>query len=236
MTSQASLLSSPDNSSKFRTNSRSASATNLYKSLEDIQKNLENLDNFLTITEDILTREKYHDMELYRRERERKTNGNKLSESPTCHPPPLSFKNGKIFCPAVDGATFNPSNVQLNFEIVKQIINNQNNFLCYENHVEVDDECHEIASSSSPDVNLSEEQDIFMKVSGEDDNDIKLRSSFNDILMKSNSTISSRLDDAVMKSIEEEIKEYERDARENYEKSETMECMIMPPESPEWVD
>jgi hypothetical protein len=230
MTSEASLLASPDNSGKFRSNSNSASSSNLYKSLEDIQKNLDNLDNFLTITEDILTRERYHDMELYQRERERKSNGTTLLESPTCHlPPPLSFKNGKIFCPAVDGTTLNHTNVQLNFEIVKQIINNQNNFLCYDNHVMTSDE-QEIASSS-PDVNLSEEQDIFM-THREEETESKLKS-FNSMLMKSNSTISSKLDDAIMKSLEDEIREYEKDMRENYEKSDTMECIILPPESPE---
>lgn len=225
MTSQASLLGSPDNSAKFRSNSRSSSNANLYKSLEDIKKNLDNLDNFLTITEDILKREKYRDMELYRRERERKTSGTKLLESPS-GPPPLSFKNGKIFCPGVDGSTFNPANVQLNFEIVKQIINNQNNFLCYENP----EVCDEPDAASSP-VNLSDEQDIFI-THREDENEVKLKS-MNEMLMKSNSTISSKLDEAVMQSIEDEIKEYEREMRENYEKSETMECMILPPESPE---
>lgn len=227
MTSQASLLSSPDNSAKFRNNSRSSSNTNLYKSLEDIQKNLDNLDNFLTITEDILKREKFHDMELYRRERERKTSGTKLLESPTC-PPPLSFKNGKIFCPGVDGSTFNPANVQLNFEIVKNIINNQNNFLCYENQVMTGDEPDQ---SSSPEINLSDEQDIYI-THHENDTEGKLKS-MNEFLMKSNSTISSKLDEAVMRSIEDEIKGYEREMRENYEKSETMECMILPPDSPE---
>lgn len=226
MTSQASLLSSPTNSLKFRTSSRTPSNPNLFKSLEDIQKNLENLDNFLTITEDILHREKLNDLELYRRERERKVNGGKLLESPV--PPPLSFKNGKIFCPSVDVSTFNPSNVQLNFEIVKQIINNQNNFLCYENHVTTNDEL---------DVNLSEEQDIFMTHS-EHDNEVKLKS-FNELLLKSDSTISSRLDEGILKSIEDEIREFEK---ENYRKSDTMECLIEKAvdagegKSPVWVN
>lgn len=207
MTSQASLLTSPTNSLKFAPSSRSPSNPALYKSLEDIQKNLENLDNFLTITEDILKREKFNDMELYRRERERKVNGGKILESPTCHPPPLSFKNGKIFCPSVDTSTFNPSNVQLNFEIVKQIISNQNNFLCYDNPV-----------SDQEDGNLSEEQDIFM-THREESEEAKLKS-FNDILMNSSSTISSKIEDGVMKSIEEEIRELSE-----REKSDTMECL-----------
>lgn len=207
MSSQASLLTSPTSSLKFRSSSRTSSNPNLYKSLEDIQKNLENLDNFITITEDILQREKINDFELYRRERERKEGGGKLHESPSC-PPPLSFKNGKIFCPSVDVSTFNPSNVQLNFEIVKQIITNQSNFLCY-------------VSELSEDVNLSDEQDIFM-THHEEDSEVKLKS-FNQLLMKSDSTISSKVDDGIMKSIEEEILEFERD---NMDKSGTMECLI----------
>lgn len=193
---------------KFRSSSRTSSNPNLYKSLEDIQKNLENLDNFITITEDIMHREKINDFELYRRERERKETGGKLHESPS-RPPPLSFKNGKIFCPSVDVSTFNPSNVQLNFEIVKQIINNQSNFLCY-----VSDDLNE-------DVNLSDEQDIFM-THHEEDNEGKLKS-FNQLLLKSDSTISSKVEESVLKSIEEEILEFER---EKLGKSDTMECLI----------
>lgn len=214
MTSQASLLSSPTNSLRFRSTSRTPSNPNLYKSLEDIQKNLENLDNFLTITEDILHREKLNDLELYRRERERKVNGGKLLESPTC-PPPLSFKNGKIFCPSVDVSTFNPSNVQLNFEIVKQIITNQNNFLCYENHV---------VGSDVEDVNLSDEQDIFVTHREEDEGEVRLKS-FNELLMKSDSTICSRVEEGILQSIEEEIREFER-TNAQIDKSETVECLI----------
>jgi hypothetical protein len=225
MTSQASLLSSPDNSLRYRSNSRSPSNSNIYKSLEDIQKNLENLDNFLNLTEDILKRERLHDMELYRRERERKTSGNRLMDSPNCHPPPLQFKNGKIICPGVDNTKFNPANVQLNFEIVKQIINNQNNFLCYDNLAVAD----ELTESE---INLSDEQDIFI-THHENENESKLKS-MNEILMKSNSTISSKFDDNILKSIEEEIREFEKDMEiDNFEKSDTMECMILPHESPE---
>lgn len=228
MTSQASLLGSPENSVRYRGNSRSGSQANLYRSLEDIQKNLENLDNFLTITEDILKREKFRDMELYRRERERKTSETKLLESPNI-PPPLSFKNGKVFCPGVDEKVYNAENVQLNFEIVKQILNNQKNFLCYENQVMEADEPDE---ESTQDVNLSEEQDIFM-THKEEESEVKLKS-MNDFLMKSNSTISSKLEEAIMQSIQEEIREYDSsDMREKYEKSDTMECMILPPDSPE---
>lgn len=208
MTSQSSLLTSPTNSMKYRSSSSSPSSkSHLYKSLEDIQKNLENLDNFITITEDILHREKLNDLELYRRERERKSGS---TESHSC-PPPLSFKNGKIYCPSVDVTTFNPSNVQLNFEIVKQIINNQNNFLCYDNHGVVDEE----------EVNLSDEQDIFLS-HREEEGEVKLKS-FNELLMKSDSSISTKFDEGILKSIEEEIKEFER---ENFGKSDTMECLI----------
>lgn len=211
MTSQASLISSPTISAKF--GSRSASASNIYKSLEDIQKNLTNLDNFLTITEDILRRERFRDMELYQRERKRKE---KSIDPPA--PPPLSFKNGKIFCLGDDGSKFNPSNVQLTHEIVKQIINNQNNYLCFDNHLTVSDD-------PDPTVSLSEEKDIFITHHEEEEARLK---SFNDLIdFSPTSTISSKVDENVMRSIEEEIRELD------YNRSDTMECMAVPPESPE---
>lgn len=223
MTSQSSLLASPAVSAKFSSTSRAASANNIYKSLEDIQKNLTNLDNFLTITEDILRRERFRDMELYNRERARKE---KSLESPSSAPPPLSFKNGKIFCLGDDGTKFNPSNVQLTHEIVKQIINNQNNYLCFDNHLPVSDKPDETASSPPCDVKVSDVQEIFLTHQEEDEAKLK---SFNDLLMEFSptSTISSKMGEAVMKSLEDEIKELD------YNRSETMECMAVVPESPE---
>lgn len=215
MTSQSSLLASPTISVKFGASSRSASSSNIYRSLEDIQKNLTNLDNFLTITEDILLRERFHDTELYRRERARKE---KTLESPSA-PPPLSFKNGKIFCLGDDGTKFNPSNVQLTHEIVKQIINNQNNYLCFDNHLPVSDDPDPLA-----DFNLSEEQDIFLS-HREFDDDGKVRSA-NEYLLdfSPTSSISSKIN---VKGVEDEI------AQLDYNRSETMECMAVVPESPE---
>lgn len=211
MTSQASLLSSPTISAKFSSTSRSPSSSNIYKSLEDIQKNLTNLDNFLTITEDILRRERFRDMELYKRERARK----ERSTDPPA-PPPLSFKNGKIFCLGDDGTKFNPSNVQLTHEIVKQIINNQNNYLCFDNHLPVSDD-------PDPTVSLSEEKDIF--ITHKEEEEAKLKS-FNELMIEFSptSTISSKVD---LHGLEDEIKELD------YNRSETMECMAVPPESPE---
>lgn len=224
MTSQASLLASPTISAKMSVSSRNASNSNIYKSLEDIQNNLTNLDNFLTITEDILRRERYRDMELYQRERERKDK----SLEPSSAPPPLSFKNGKIFCLGDDGTKFNPSNVQLTHEIVKQIIKNQNNFLCYDNHLPVSDDPDPSSTSTPLDVKLSDEQDIFL-THQEDEDDEKLKS-FNELLMKFSptSSISSKIDENFMKELEEEIKDI------NYNRSETAECMAVAPESPEY--
>lgn len=222
MTSQSSLIASPSASAKFSSTSRSASSSNIYKSLDDIQKNLTNLDNFLTITEDILRREKFRDKELYRRERARK---DKRNESPSA-PPPLSFKNGKIFCLGDDGTKFNPSNVQLTHEIVKQIINNQNNYLCFDNHLPVSDDPDPTSTSTTLDVNLSDEQDIF--ITHCEDNEVKLKS-FNEHLIKFSpaSTISSQIENDLLKGLEEEIRELD------YNRSETMECMAVAPESPE---
>lgn len=221
MTSQSSLLVSPTVSAKFNSTSRSASSTsNIYRSLEDIQKNLTNLDNFLTITEDILRREQFHDMELYRRERA--TRNRPLEPSPA--PPPLSFKNGKIFCLGDDGTKFNPSNVQLTHEIVKQIIKNQNNCLFFDNHLPMSDDP---PSSTSTPLNLSDEKDIFLTHREEED-DEKLKS-FNELLMKFSptSSISSKVEENSMRDLEEDIKQL------NYDRSETMECVAVAPESPE---
>lgn len=224
MTSQASLLASPTVSAKMSVSSRAASHSNIYKSLEDIQNNLTSLDNFLTITEDILRRERFRDMELYQRERERK---DKTLE-PSSAPPPLSFKNGKIFCLGDDGTKFNQSNVQLTHEIVKQIIKNQNNFLCYDNHLSVSEDPDPSSTSTPLNINLSEEQDIFL-THQEDDDDAKLKS-FNELLMKFSptSSISSKIDENFMKELEEEIKHLK------YNRSDTVECMTVAPESPEY--
>lgn len=219
MTSQSSpLLVSPlvspaisgKLSGKLSRSSSSSSSRNhskISKSLEDIQKNLTNLDNFLMATEDILRNEKFRDLELYQRERARKER--KLEPSSA---PPLSFKNGKIFCLGDDGSKFNASNVQLTHDIVKQIINNEKKFLCYE-------------VSDDPDptkVQLSEEQDIFLN--HQESGDAKLKS-YNDLMMQFSptSTISSKIDHDdlnLMKTLD-------------YNRSETMECMVVAPDSPE---
>lgn len=221
MTSQSSLITSPTTSNKFRATSRSPSASsNIYKSLEDIQKNLSSLDNFLTITEDILRRERNRDYELYRRERARK-------EKKESSAPPLSFKNGKIFCLGDDGTKFNQSNVQLTHEIVKQIINNQNNYLCFENHLPISDNPDPTSSSALNEANISEEKEIFL--THEEEDEAKL-SSFNELLIEFSptSTISSRVDEVVLaKSLEDDVLELD------YNRSDTMECMAVPPESPE---
>lgn len=222
MTSHSSLLASPTNSGKSSATSRASSRSNIYRSLDDIKKNLDSLDDFLTITEDILRRERYRDMELYQRERERKV----PSAEPQPAPPPLSFKNGKIFCLGDDGSKFNSSNVQLTHEIVKQIINNQNNYLCFDNHIPVNDDLDPSATSTPYDVNLSDEQDIFL--THQEDEETKLKS-FNEQLMNFSptSTMSSKTTDDLMKSMEGDIKELD------YNRSITMECMAVVPESPQ---
>lgn len=222
MTSQSSLITSPTISGRFSSASRSPSSPLIYKSLEDIHRNLTSLDNFLTITEDILRRERFRDMELYRRERDRKEKGIESASAP-----PLSFKNGKIFCLGDDGSSFNPSNVQLTHEIVKQIINNQNNYLCFDNHLPISDEPDATSSSSTAcDANVSEEKDIFL-THQEDEGEVKL-SSFNEFVEFSpTSSICSKMNEDFMKGIENEIREFD------YNRRDTLECMVVPPESPE---
>jgi hypothetical protein len=239
MTSESSLLASPTISSgRFSSTSRTPSSSNLFKSLEDIRKSLENVDNFLTLTEDIMRQEKYRDLELYQRERARKKN--KTFESSSIAPP-LSFKNGKIVCLGdenFDGTKFNPANVQLTHEIVKQIINNQNNFLCFDNHLPISDDpisesspplkVHRKQSSSTrSDVRISDEQDIFI-IHQENDDDGKLKS-INDRLIEFSptSTLSSKFDENVMRDFEEELKKFD------FDRSETLECVTADVESPE---
>jgi len=203
MTSQSSLLASPDHS-----HSRAASRTSLYKSLEDIQNNLNELDNFLTITEDILMREKYRDMELYKRERARKE-GKDVECSAV---PPLTFKNGKIFCLGDDGSAFGSSNVQITHDIVKQIINNQNNFLCYDNPTCAITEVDLNASTETTpfDMNVSDEGEIFLVHREEDE--VKLRSLNSRLIdISPASSISNNIDDIMTKDL--------------LEKSATLECI-----------
>lgn len=163
-------------------------------------------------------------MELYRRERERR----EKSGDSTSAPPPLSFKNGKIFCLGDDGSKFNPSNVQLTHEIVKQIINNQNNYLCFDNHLPVSDDPDPTTTSTPFDVNVSEEQDIFLTHQEDEDDGGKLKS-FNELLIdfSPTSTISSKINDEIMKCLEDDIRDLD------YNRSETMECISVPPSSPQ---
>lgn len=248
MTSESSLLASPTLSSgPLSTTSRSPSSSNLLKSLEDIRKSLENVDNFLTLTEDIMRQEKFRDFELYQRERAKKKGKNFEATSVA---PPLSFKNGKIICLGDDGTKFNPANVQLTHEIVKQIINNQNNFLCFDSQFMIkndgeDDEppiikipspppIPKTASSflrtSSLDVKISEEDEIFL-VHQEEDNFMKLNEANNRRLIEfspSSSSASSKAAENVMRDFEEELKKFD------FDRSETLECITAPEaESPE---
>lgn len=71
MKSQNTLLVSPTNSKKVN-ESRPTSALRIYKNVSQIESNLNELENYITITEDILKREKELDRQLYQREREEK--------------------------------------------------------------------------------------------------------------------------------------------------------------------
>lgn len=239
MTSESSLLASPT-LSLGRISSRSPSSSTLMKSLEDIRKSLENVDSFLTLTEDIMRQEKFRDFELYQRERARRKG---KDFEPTSVAPPLSFKNGKIICLGDDGTKFNPANVKLTHEIVKQIINNQNNFLCFESQFSIKDDqiikmpspppipksASSLFRSNTLDVKISEEDDIFL-VHQEDDSQVKLDSMNENRLIhfSPNSSISSKVDENVLHDFEEELKKMA------FDRSETLECITAPEtESPE---
>jgi hypothetical protein len=92
----------------------------------------------------------------------------------------------------------------------------------------VSDDPDPTATSTPVDINLSDEQDIFLSLQ-EDDDDEKLKS-FNELLLdfSPSSSISSIIDGDMMKdALEEKIRELD------YNRSITMECMAVVPESPE---
>ncbi|CAO1416478.1 unnamed protein product [Diamesa serratosioi] len=64
--------SASSTNSKTVNESRPSSASKIYKNVSQIQKNLNELENYITITEDILKREKEMDRQLYQRERAEK--------------------------------------------------------------------------------------------------------------------------------------------------------------------
>lgn len=189
-----------------------------------------------------MRQEKFRDLELYQRERAKKKSKN---FEPTSVAPPLSFKNGKIICLGDDGTKFNPANVQLTHEIVKQIINNQNNFLCFDSPFSINEDESPVIKIPSPppipktgsslirtntlDVKISEEDEIFL-VHQEEDNLMKLNS-INDrrlIEFSPTSSISSRVEENVLRDFEEELKKFD------FDRSETLECITAPEaESPE---
>lgn len=90
----------------------------------------------------------------------------------------------------------------------------------------VSDDRDSMSISAPLDVNLSDEQDIFLTHCEGDE--VKLKS-FDEHLIKFSptSTVSSKMENDWSKGIEDEIKELD------YNRSETMECMAVVPESPE---
>lgn len=136
----------------------------LHKSLEEISKDIKELEDFITVTEEILKRERECDEQLYRRERQRKALEKKMQQiknkcsptkicfgrtdsskaksptfkvnitqkrriktfSPKGQKSRLYFRNGKIGCLDAEEAV---SNLKSTHEMVKRIINDENNML-----------------------------------------------------------------------------------------------------------
>lgn len=136
----------------------------LHKSLEEISKDIKELEDFISVTEEILKREREYDEQLYRRERQRKaferrmqqirnkcsptkmcfgrTDSSKVKSptfkvnitqkrriktfSPRSYKSRLYFRNGKIGCLEAEEAV---SNLKSTHELVKRIINDENNML-----------------------------------------------------------------------------------------------------------
>ncbi|XP_053688606.1 cyclic nucleotide-gated cation channel beta-3 [Sabethes cyaneus] len=136
----------------------------LHKSLEEISKDIKELEDFISVTEEILRREREHDERLYRRERQRKAFEKTMQQiknkcsptkicfgrsedcrvksptfkinithkrriktfSPKSYKSKLYFRNGKIGCLDAEEAV---SNLKSTHELVKRIINDENNML-----------------------------------------------------------------------------------------------------------
>lgn len=81
-------ISSPIPSNRTHESSSSSYEPTMRKSLEEISKDIKEIDDFLTVTEDVMRKERERDRELYARERQRKaseTDGhhsNKENKSP----------------------------------------------------------------------------------------------------------------------------------------------------------
>ncbi|EAL39479.3 AGAP011459-PA, partial [Anopheles gambiae str. PEST] len=110
----------------------------LHKSLEEISKDIRELEDFISVTEDILRREREEDEQLTLRERKRKaaeqvniTQKRRIkSFSPKGggggYKSKLYFRNGKIGCQEAENAV---SNLRSTHELVKRIINDESNML-----------------------------------------------------------------------------------------------------------
>lgn len=136
----------------------------LCKSLEEISKDIKELEDFISVTEEIMKREREFDEQLYKRERQRKVFEKKMQQiknkcsptkicfgrtdssrvksptfkvnitqkrrikslSPKSYKSKLYFRNGKIGCQEAEEAV---SNLKSTHEIVKRIINDENNML-----------------------------------------------------------------------------------------------------------
>ncbi|XP_065076647.1 cyclic nucleotide-gated cation channel beta-3-like [Ochlerotatus camptorhynchus] len=136
----------------------------LHKSLEEISKDIKELEDFISVTEEILKKEREFDEQLYKRERQRKAFEKKMQQiknkcsptkmcfgrpdssrvksptfkvnitqkrrikslSPKGYKSKLYFRNGKIGCLDAEEAV---SNLKSTHEIVKRIINDENNML-----------------------------------------------------------------------------------------------------------
>uniref|UniRef100_A0A8D8D9H5 Cyclic nucleotide-gated cation channel beta-1 n=1 Tax=Culex pipiens TaxID=7175 RepID=A0A8D8D9H5_CULPI len=164
----------------------------LHKSLEEISKDIKELEDFISVTEEILKREREYDEQLYRRERQRKaferrmqqirnkcsptkmcfgrTDSSKVKSptfkvnitqkrriktfSPRSYKSRLYFRNGKIGCLEAEEAV---SNLKSTHELVKRIINDENNMLVkleYQHYTMKEEDHKQQKSPQSPQVKV----------------------------------------------------------------------------------
>jgi hypothetical protein len=71
----------------------------LRKSLEEISNNIKELEDFISVTEDIMKQDRERDMELYTRERQRRKNNNSMSPPSYKRTPPVRRAQASVKSP-----------------------------------------------------------------------------------------------------------------------------------------
>lgn len=177
------------------TSRRGSSASNTFKSIEEIKHSLSELDSYLSITEDMIEKEKELDRELYRREREkkyRKSESDEIPQSSNSTPSPkllhklsrLRFEDGKVICIDEESPK---ANIAVTHKIVKEIIANETKLVNLETLFDITN------SPPTTPPKLSEEAEIVLFTQEEGNNEGKCRS-FDENLLRNSSDEENKSD------------------------------------------